>query len=514
MASRNYEGSRLGRESLRPAANPVDTYVQPKKETSLLSLAEGLSNFAPAVGKVAEQLHENSMKRAAEEGAENISVDVNSGKTPAEAVARINPAASKEYREAAKKQAAQLAAFNYGASLNDYMTAELSDETDLDSFNKKVDEFSADWVKKNTPENDGEFVRYFQRQAAALRANNVSQMAWRVGEKKRLKTEEEFGQLVGAAVNAELTTTKPEGRQDRVNQAVGALRQRAFDMGVRGSRVNELIFENISNVGIADGNPDLVKLLLDVPTGPDGTATLGGIPSYREKIARAYHAAEVTENNNANTKDPIKKAKADAVLAKLNTLLIAAHESGIEPSTVPVTDLLKEMNGIDPTRLDDMFAMRQSFSLGHKRETLPVIEAELYDHLYDPDQRWGQTELLRAKQDGGMSNDTYLKFRKLIESRDRVRVARKGATPEAMMADARRIIGENVDAMGLGADPNAARIVKGSFRRKLRTQMYEWLGTPEGEKSSPQQIRDHARLLAESITADMKAVEEATGSSK
>jgi hypothetical protein len=493
--------SRLGREGLRPAASPVDTFVQPAKETSLLALADGLSNFAPVVGRVSEAIREKSLRIAAERGAEDTAAAIQSGETPGDVVSRINPAASSAYKEAAKKQAAQLAAFNYGSALNKHMTENLNSETDLDSFNAKVDEFSKEWEANNTPEGDGEFFRHFSRQAAVLRANNVAQMSWRIGERKRLQTEEEFGAVVAVAVKAEYDWTKEEGREGRVHQAVSVLRERAFRMGIPGSRINELIFENVSSQAIADGNPDLAEALYMVPTGQDGKATLGGIPAYGEKIARAYHAAELTRNNMENADKEKKKGEPDKIRQSLNTFMLDAIEGGQDPARVNITPFLRAMNDVDSQQVDDLIALKQSHVQNQRRTTLPAIEQELSNNIYNPEIKWGHNELFKAWRDGGMSTDTYNEYRKKIDQRDQIRATRKGADPDTLMAQARRVINENIDALNLG---DGARVVKGQLQRQLREQMYEWLATEDGKKANPAAVKAHATELADSLTVNYK----------
>lgn len=500
MADRVVQDSRLGREGLRPAATPVDTFVRPQRDTNLISLAESLSSIAPVVGGLASTLRQKKQERDAERGAEDVSVEMQGGKSAGDALATVNPAKSGAYKAAAKKQASQLAAFNYGSALNTYMTENLADETDLGEFNRKVDTFTQAWVKGNTPA-DGEFLRGFQRQAAAIRQNAVQQMSWRVGERKRQQTEEEFGTLVGKAVDGEFNWTAPEGRDARIAGAVGSLRERAFAMGIRGSRINQLIFDNISALAIAQGKPELADTLFNVPTGPNGSVKLGDIPEFKQKIAAASHAAEVNANRRDTAKIQKRADNSDNILSQMQGALITAIESGLDPATVDITPYKKLMNDPesgDPDKVAGLESARQAFLVGHKRETVPVIEESLLERMYDPDHPLGKKELLDTFLRGGMGNDTYLKFHRLIDSRDKVRAARKALRPDQLMGEGMRMVGENVDGSGLAGE--TGNIMKGRIRKLLRQQMYEWLETEEGMKADAEAVRAHGRLLAETLT--------------
>jgi hypothetical protein len=160
------------------------------------------------------------------------------------------------------------------------------------------------------------------------------------------------------------------------------------------------------------------------------------------------------------------------------------------------------MNNTDSNRVNELETMRQSFAQGFKRQTLPVIEETLTEDLYDPESPLTLQGLYERFELGGMSSDTYLKYRRLIESRDRVRAARKGARPDLLMTEGLRMIGEITDAMGGTSDVRAR--IKGQLRNKLRSEFYEWLATDEGQKASPENARAHARLLAESLTTEFK----------
>jgi hypothetical protein len=488
MAERIRQDSRLGREGPRPAASPVDTFVQPARESNLISLAESLKDLSPAVGNLAVALRQNKLERDAERDAAEVSQAMSEGATAAEALERRNSAA-------AKKQAAQLSAFNYGAALNTFVTEQLQDETELPEFNRKIDEFTRQWKEQNAPAGDGAFIRGFEPQAAAIRQNLVQQMSWRVGERKRQQTEQDFGLLVGKAVQQEMDTTRSEGRQERAVGAINALRQQAFDMGIRGSRINTLIFENISSIGVADGRPELVNLLFDAPTGTDGTAKLGDIPEFREKIARASIQAESNANRREVSDLNKKKQDSDKILGDMQTALIEHVAAGQDPASFNILEYARLMNRVDPTRVNDLEAARGAFSRGFNRSTEPVIENQLTARVFGTEDRLSKPDLLEYLKNGQIGADTFRRLYGDIERRDRIRATRQGPTLEALSSGGRRIISDALNAVGL--EPDDTRIIRGEMYVKLNKQFSEWLDSEEGKAASPTDAREYARGLAE-----------------
>lgn len=474
MAERIVPESRLGREWLRPVASPVDTFQAPARNNSLLSLAESLRDFAPAVGGVLSAVEQNRKEKAREQEQE---------------------------RKEDERQAAQLSAFNMGLQLEAHLQETLAGETDPNRVNQAATEFMQRWETETATGNANFDLRTFRAQAEAVRQRVVAAAADRALQERERQREQTFGQLVGAAVKAETDWTKEEGRAERIASAVSTLRERGFAMGIRGSRLNELIFENVAALAIGTGNPELAESMADIPTGPNGSARLGDIPEYREKIAAAVNRAEANANRKETADLKNRREMGDTVLQAMNAGIITALEQGIDPASLDITVFKEQMNEIDPTRVGEVEAVRQSFAQGYKRQTLPVIEEGLTEELYDPDSPLTLQGLYERFELGGMSYQTYLKFRRLIEQRDRIRTTRRSVRPDLLMTEALRIIGEKVD--GMGADADVGRALKGRLRSQLRAEMYAWLGTDEGQKATPEAARAHARLLAETLTANL-----------
>jgi hypothetical protein len=470
MAERSTE-SRLGRAQLSPVASPSDTFHQPAADSSLLSLAESLKDFAPAVQGVMSAVQQNRKEKEREQEIE---------------------------RKEDERQAAQLSAFNMGLELEKHLES-LSGETDPNKLNAAASEFVQEWELRETG-NAAFDLRTFRAQAEAVRQRVVAPAADGALKEAQKQREQQFGALVGAAVKAETNWTKPEGREERISGAVNVLRERGFSMGIRGSRLNELIFENVSSLAISTGNADLAASMADIPTGPGGSSRLGAIPEYQSKIAAAVNAAEAQAHRLETNKMKQDKEVADAHLAAMQAGLLAEIEAGHDPAGTDISFFLKAMNETDPTRVDELIAVRNAFATGFKRQTVPIIEEQLTEDLYDPQSPLTLQGLYERFELGGMSSDTYLKFRRQIESRDRVRATRKGARPDLLMTEGLRMVGEIVD--GMGGNSDIRQRIKGQLRTRLRTEMYEWFSSEEGQKASPENARAHARLLAETLTAD------------
>jgi hypothetical protein len=474
MAERIVPESRLGREQLRPAAAPQDTFEAAPRDSSLLSLAESLKDFAPAVGGVMQAVQQNRKEKAREQEVE---------------------------RTEEQRQAAQLSAFNMGLELEKHLES-LSGETDPNKINEAATEFVQEWELKGATGNANFDLKQYRAQAEAVRQRIVGQATDRASQERKKQTEQQFGELVGAAVKAETNWSKPEGRRERIAGAANVLRERAFSMGIKGSRLNELMFESIAGIAIGTGNPELAESMADIPTGPNGSSRLGDIPEYQEKIARAVNAAEAMQDRSEKADDKKKKDEGDGILQAMNAAILQAMERGEDPAGFAIAPFKQMMNNIDSNRVNELETMRQSFSQGFKRETVPVIEESVIHDIYDPETPLTLQGLYERFELGGMSGDTYLKLRSKIESRDRVRATRKGARPDLLMTEGLRMIGEITDGLGGNADIRAR--IKGQLRSQLRTEFYEWLTTEEGQKASPENARAHARLLAETLTADFK----------
>lgn len=465
-----------GAAKITPRAAPVDRFVRTSEGSELAQIAKALGKISPEVARLGDKLFEVKLEKDIKEGAAAAAEARLAGhKTEADAIrAGALPAnQSRAYRRSSQEVFGANAASDYGRALGEFISSDLSDVTDMDVVNERVAEFRENWIEQNVGQvGDKDFHRVFAQQAIAIESNSLMNVSWNVGKRFKEQTEAEIAQLAVNALTMEMVRT--DFTPQMGIQALGAVREKAFDMGTEGKQVNEIIFTSVSEKAIAEGNPEMVEMLAMMPTGPNGSTRLVENPAYTLRLSQAYREAVSMKHFTAKLESAANDQEAIDVFRDLNDALLSSDN----PASVDLIPFQRRMNISAPKQVEDLARHRQAVIVGMTREDDARIGELLGPMLYTPDNPLTEAQLRIFLSNETVSTRQYEFYRKKIKERDRIMADPSFARYRAAISRAKVVAADDLASRFgpiTGPIPRAFMAqVKATLRTRLDRWAWEW----------------------------------------
>lgn len=412
MARRTRTG--LAPEILRPAAAPTDTYVRPSAP-QLAQLADGLSQFAPALARFAGQRQEEKNAKDQLEG-ENFARDLQqAGKTYAQAIKEglIRPDQSPFFRVGAYETFGRASAHTYVADLQKKLAeSDVAESTDPADFEKFEHDTRKAWSAEYLGEKqDGYFKNAFGSQADALVNGVRANFAQAAGARLVRQTGDAFhAEVFSILEDAHTKKLDVAATGALINQA--AARQKAAGMSL--GTVNQLMSSAIDAAARSVNDTELLKVKHEVKLG---TGTLAGT-SYGAK------GTEETENQIAVTnqtklvwqrqeQDRKKVEVADGITSEM----VGVLEKAASPITVDISSYIERMRKEgDPDKATQLLNIQKAFA-DKEYQDIPATKQQLVIGVHT-----GYTNMARldrALAGKAITFSTYMTLASDVKERDK-----------------------------------------------------------------------------------------------
>jgi hypothetical protein len=285
-------GSGLTPERFSPRASPVDTSVTPKK-SKLGALAQGLTEFNPALARFSEQTLERKAKGEQMEGSSEAQRLIEGRKTYKQAVDEglIRQDQNPWFRLGMKRQFALASADQYGHELQAEASQMIALGADDPSQFAEVEaRVRREFMEKTVGSSrDAGFDAFFADAANGKAAGIGQAFAQAAGA----NAVQGFLKDTGARATGILSNT--DGRTAaEVGQALDDLAKEAIkEFGLSGTRVNDVVGEAIIEYAISHKDPDALQYAKFVKTG--GGSSLWDIPSFKGLVRGALEEIDDAE---------------------------------------------------------------------------------------------------------------------------------------------------------------------------------------------------------------------------
>lgn len=492
-----------GKAIIAPQASPVDRFVRTSDGSQLAQVSQALGKLSPEVAKIGSILFEAELKKDIEGGADaatQASLLGHKSESAAVRAGAMSPDKSPAYRRAAQEVFGANAAAQYGRDLGEFISSSLQGETDMEIVQAKVDEFRDAWMTDNLGEMDSKyFQRTFARQAVAIQANSLMNLSWNVGKNYKADVEDNVGQLAVNALSMEMA--KPDFNPALGVQALGAIRQKAYDMGVEGKKVNEIIFTTVSEKAIAEGNPDMIEMLAMMP-GPNGTQLVEN-HNFTLRLSRAYREAVSQESFIAKIEKDKNNVMAIAVYKDLNDELLSAEN----PSTVNLKPYQLRMNLADPKQVEDLARHRQAVLIGMTREDDAKIGLLVDPMLYDSDNPLTEGALRKFLGNEVISTRQYQYYSKKIKERDRVMADPSYPRYRAAVSRAKTVAKDKLSTEFGPVQGEAPRAAMRHFQAQLRNEIeqFAWEWKDLHPAATDAEVHDALNAEVDMLVVDLMA---------
>ena len=273
--------SGLTPERFQPRASPVDTMVKPPRESKLSQLAQGLSEFNPALTRFSEQALERQAKKQEMEGQSAAQKLIEEKQTYDDAVKAglIRQDQNPWFRLGMKRQFAIATADRYAMELQAESRKLIeAGADDPEQFRQMESELRSQFMEREVGGNrDAGFDAFFA-DSANQKAAGIGQNFAAAAGANAVKG---FLQATGARVVGVLQGS-PDASPEDLGKAIDEIAREAIqEFKLNGTQVNEVVGDALIAHARATGDESVLELAQHVKTG---SGTLAQIPDFIEKV--------------------------------------------------------------------------------------------------------------------------------------------------------------------------------------------------------------------------------------
>jgi hypothetical protein len=384
---------------LKPAASPVDTFVQTDEGKKLDQLAQGLATLAPALGRFSDTLAKRSAEENFAAGQKKARELAQSAKDFKEAIRNglITPDKSPWFMAGLREQFGRLAADRMNF---DMMVAAAKDENlqtttnvaDFDSFAQK---FVQGWQQQNLNDGDRDahFERGFGSKTDAYLADQQRQFAAQLaGRVVRFAGDGHFSEVLNSIL-------VEQGRPVDVT-AMGAsitsLNDAAVARGMGGNLVNQMTVDAVVAAAKRYNDPSILNILDHVGTGPTnakGGRAMLSTTRYGAKEVDDAQNQIASDNQSQNNRDyenqqRAKQGQVDTIIGQAVTAL----DQSRDPHSVDLKALRAAMGAVAPDKVVLLHQMQDAWS-DRTLSDDPLSVASAFRRIYTPNEGENATSL-------------------------------------------------------------------------------------------------------------------------
>ncbi len=383
---------------IRPAASPVDTFVQPVQPANFLGatdigdnsatqLAQALASFSVKFNRLEDTRAKRINKADLEKGRNAALTSALSAKDAIEK-GLITPTQSAWFMQGFNEQRGRV----IGTEAKNQLFQSYAQWAGKSDDNPAAfTEFVAEWRQRVLEEAGGSAARLsgmtpvLREAEAQLSAKHLAFTSKRIQDEVELNTSVEFGQAIDDALDADT----PDFAALTAALSVQHVRQRL--LGVSGTKLNDLLVETVIGKALQHESAELLDLL-DVDR-PDGTPGPGKVGKYRLKIEAAKTkliSREAQRDNQWWTNNKrAQEVASDLAYRTFVQEIIADPQSDFDLSRPDVVTATRFNANLQKDVLEFQSAMRSNIA----HETAEDV-ALLWAQVYDPFNPMTQQQLV------------------------------------------------------------------------------------------------------------------------
>lgn len=386
MAQQRVQVGDLSQPNLRPAAAPVDTFVQTNGGQGLKQLAAGLAGIVPTLNRWSDNLAERDQQSKLDAGRAKARELGGEAKTLAAAVkdGKIPEAANPWFRAGLQEQIGRVAADQWGAQLtvdlaNDPAMQNSTNVADFDSF---VQSHRQKFMEQNSlGGQDRFFTNGFGSMSDAYIHNERNQFAADVARRVVTQNDQAVGSRVYAGVRASLDNHIDAAT---IAEDLTHLADEQYRLNPKGGeRINRTITEAVVRLGKDRLDSSFVRdILSKVKTGvTDKTGnrlTLDTTQNTGDAIRDAEQWIGDAKAHQWDLENRREKHEAEPIMDEFIKTLSTAKD----PAEIDMKPFIERMAKADPTGIETLKQLRRTWVEG-TFEGNPRVEAEMYRRVFD-----------------------------------------------------------------------------------------------------------------------------------
>lgn len=425
--------SPVGAAALRPAAAPVDTFVQTSEGKSLEQLAQGLAALSPALGRFSDVLSQRKAEGDYAAGQKKARDLAQSAKDFKDAIKNgsITPNQSPWFMAGLREQFGRLAADRMNFEMLSSMVQDETMQTSTNpaDFDKFAQDFTQKWQENNLDPSsrDLHFEKGFGSKADAYLADAqrtfVSQLAGRV---TKYAGDGHFSEVINNVMAEWGRHTSPE----TIGAAITDLNDAAVARGMGGDLVNKMTIDAVISAAKRTNDPEMLHLLDHIWSGKLdykgrrpalSSITYGAKALYGDENGIGAFAEIGAENQARNSRihaaDELKKQQAVEGLLT-NAWQILDKSNGLGDMKV----IRDQMMSVAPEKVTMLYQMQDAWN-DHTLKDDPLQAASAFRRVYttNPGENYTTLEdaasMLASKQ---LSIPTYRQLVNDIQERDKL----------------------------------------------------------------------------------------------
>lgn len=357
---------------LKPAAAPVDTFVQPAAGKDLEQLAQGLAQLSPALGRFSDVIAKQTADADFSKGQQKARDLAQSATSFRDAIrsGAIMPSESPWFMAGLHEQFGRLAADRMNFDLMNAMTQDenLQTTTDPADFDKFLTQFTGQWQKDNldATQRDSHFDQGFGAKSDAYIADAQRTFASQLGSRvQHFAGDGHFSEVMNTILTESGRHTSP----DQIALDISGLMDRAVNgMGSSGELINQRTVDAVVATAKRLNDSSILDLLDHIQTGKaDKSGNRPSLATTKYGADASDQAGQDIATENAQRQSAVwaahQHAKEQATSSVFNDFVSGAANMGAAISRL--------------TALGD----------GDKVTTLYQIGDAMRDHTYVDDPR-------------------------------------------------------------------------------------------------------------------------------
>lgn len=464
--------SPVGAAALRPAAAPVDTFVQTAEGKSLEQLAQGLAALSPALGRFSDVLSQRKAEGDFAAGTKKARELSESAKTFKEAIKNglITPNQSPWFMAGLREQFGRLAADRMNFEMlttmaNDETMQTSTNASDFDAF---AQNFTQQWQENNLdPGNrDLHFEKGFGSKADAYLADAqrtfAAQLAGRV---VKYAGDGHFSEVLNNVMAEWGRHATPE----TIGASITELNDAAVARGMGGDLVNKMTIDAVISAAKRTNDPEMLNLLDHIMSNKAdskgkrpslSSITYGAKALYGDENSPGAFVEIAAENQTRNSREhaAAELKKTQAVEGLLTNAWQALDKTNGQADLKVVRD---QMMSVAPEKVSMLYEMQNAWN-DHTLRDEPLEAASAFRRVFtvNPGESYTTLEdaaaMLANRQ---LSIPTYRQLVNDIQERDKEgNRFEKDNMLKSAQSQIRRMFG--VEFGGTGEMPNANRLAE------------------------------------------------------
>jgi hypothetical protein len=361
--------SGISAPALKPAASPVETFVQPNAGKQVEQLAQGLATLAPSLGHLSDVLSQRKSEADFSAGQQKARELAQNAKDFKEAIrqGKITPNQSPWFMAGLREQFGRLAADRMNFEM---LSAAAQDDTlqssvnpaDFDSF---VQKFTQQWQHDNLNEGDRDlhFEQGFGSKADAYVADAQRQFAAQLaGRVVKFAGDGHFSEVINNVMTEWGRHTSPE----QIGAGITDLNDAAIARGMSGDLVNQMTVDAVIAVAKRTNDSSLLGLLDHIRSGKQDSKGNRPVLSTTRYGAAQMDDAEnqiAADNQAANnrayeTQQRTKDRAAEGIIGNAVSML----ENSRDPHSLDLKALRDQMASVAPEKVNMLYQLQDAWS--------------------------------------------------------------------------------------------------------------------------------------------------------